>query len=97
MRSSAILLMAAAGAALLAVPAATVAERRGAAPVSAGERAFQKCYSCHALSDTDEGAPGPSLKGIVDRPVASWPRYDYSVVGQFEISPANLCQPRYMG
>jgi cytochrome c len=70
--------MAVGGAALLAVPAATVAERRDAAPVSAGERAFQKCYSCHALGDTDEGAPGPSLKGIVDRPVASWPRYDYS-------------------
>lgn len=71
-------LLAAGGLVLLALPAATIAQRDSAAPISKGERAFQKCYSCHALSNTGEGAQGPSLKGIIDRPVASWPGYDYS-------------------
>jgi cytochrome c2 len=78
MKAAAGLLMAAGGVALLGFPAASIAEGLGTAPVAAGERAFQKCYSCHALGDTDEGAQGPSLKGIVGRPVASWQGYDYS-------------------
>lgn len=62
----------------LAAPAWGTAQGSNAAPTNAGARAFQKCYSCHALGDTDEGAQGPSLKGIVGRAVASWPGYDFS-------------------
>lgn len=62
----------------LAAPAGGAAQGSNAAPASAGARAFQKCYSCHALGDTDEGAQGPSLKGIAGRAVASWPGYDFS-------------------
>jgi cytochrome c len=72
-------LLAAGGLALAAMSGATGAKGRDAGPVSAGERAFQKCYSCHALGDADEGAQGPSLKGVVGRKVANWPGYDYSL------------------
>lgn len=72
------LLVAAGGLALLLPHAASLAMEGSAAPVVAGERAFQKCYACHALGETDEGAQGPSLKGIVGRRIAAWPGYDYS-------------------
>lgn len=44
---------------------------------SAGERAFQKCYSCHSIADAED-LEGPSLSGIVGRPVAAQPGFDYS-------------------
>lgn len=85
MRRIAAAVLAAGALALLVMPPATIAQggqggsaASASAPASAGERAFQKCYSCHALGDTDEGAQGPSLKGILDRPVARWPGYEYS-------------------
>lgn len=78
MRLAGFALMVAGGAAVLAASSASTANGRAAPPVSAGERAFQKCYSCHALGDTEEGAQGPPLKGVVGRPVASWQGYDYS-------------------
>jgi len=78
MRRAAAMLLAAGGLVLAAVPGTTGAQGRCAAPVQSGERAFQKCLACHALGDTDEGAQGPSLKGIVGRKVAAWPGYGYS-------------------
>ena len=75
-------LLAVVGLALLAVPAAPakpVSRADGDLPAAIGKRAFQKCYACHALGDDDEGAQGPSLKGIAGRDVASWPGYEYSV------------------
>lgn len=63
---------AAALAALLALlPAATQAEE-------AGKRAFRKCYSCHSLDPAETGLPGPNLHGIVGRPAAADPDFDYS-------------------
>ncbi len=44
----------------------------------AGERAFQKCYSCHSLADSDATTQGPSLRKLIGRAVASDTRYDYS-------------------
>ena len=70
--------MTAGGLALLGMPASTIAQAGSVPPISKGERAFQKCYSCHALGEDDEGAQGPSLKGIVGRKVAARPGYDYS-------------------
>ena len=44
----------------------------------AGERAYQKCYSCHALEPRKNDLTGPSLHRIVGRSVAAEPGYDYS-------------------
>ena len=49
-----------------------------AAALAAGERAYQKCYSCHALEGPDPSTQGPSLRGIVGRPVAAEPGFAYS-------------------
>jgi cytochrome c len=45
---------------------------------SAGQRAYQKCYSCHATEPHENDLEGPSLHGVVDRKIASEPGYDYS-------------------
>ena len=42
-----------------------------------GERAYQKCYSCHSLGG-DEKLEGPVLGGIVGRRVAAQPGFAYS-------------------
>lgn len=49
----------------------------GQAP-SAGERAFEKCYACHSLAGPDPALQGPSLKGVVGRPIAAEPGFAYS-------------------
>ncbi len=48
------------------------------AKLTAGERAYQKCYSCHSLDGPDPAMQGPSLKGIVGRAVAADPGFAYS-------------------
>jgi cytochrome c2 len=45
---------------------------------SAGDQAFQKCYACHSLEGPDPNTEGPSLKGIVGRPVAAQAGFAYS-------------------
>ena len=52
--------------------------RGGAATLAAGERDYQKCYSCHSLAGPDPTTQGPSLKGIVGRAVAAEPGFAYS-------------------
>ena len=44
----------------------------------AGERAFQKCFSCHSVEKDETGLPGPSLFGIVGRRAAGAPDFEYS-------------------
>jgi cytochrome c len=44
----------------------------------AGERAFRKCYSCHSVDPAETGLPGPNLHGILGRPAAAEPGFDYS-------------------
>jgi len=63
------------GAAACAHAADPTAER---ATRAAGERAFQKCYACHSLEGPDPTTQGPSLKGIVGRPVAGEEGFAYS-------------------
>ena len=46
--------------------------------VPAGERAYQQCYSCHATEAGKHDLSGPSLHGIVGRPVAAVPGFDFS-------------------
>ena len=43
-----------------------------------GERAYQKCYSCHALEPGKNDLQGPTLYGVVGRAVAAEPGFDYS-------------------
>ncbi len=44
-----------------------------------GERAFQRCFSCHSV-DPDEKArlQGPSLYRVLGRPAAALANFDYS-------------------
>jgi cytochrome c2 len=69
-------------AAPLALLAAAACVQRAApgdaATLAAGERAYQKCYSCHSLDGPDPTTQGPSLKGIVGRAVAAEPGFAYS-------------------
>lgn len=43
-----------------------------------GARAFKYCANCHTLGSSEAARFGPDLKGIVGRPVASLPGYNYS-------------------
>jgi cytochrome c len=43
-----------------------------------GERAYQKCYACHALEPGKHDLSGPSLYRIVGRRIAAAPGFDYS-------------------
>lgn len=45
---------------------------------SDGERAFQRCYSCHSVNKGDTGLSGPNLYGLKHRPAGSDPDFDYS-------------------
>ena len=64
----------------LALLAALAATGRAHAEdaAEAGRRAFQKCYACHSLDPAERGLPGPNLVGIVDRPAAADPDFEYS-------------------
>lgn len=43
---------------------------------AAGEKIFGKCKACHKIDGTD--STGPHLNGVVGRPVASAPGFNYS-------------------
>lgn len=65
---------------LLALFTSTGAARGGDAPVGdtvAGERVFRKCGACHTAT-APENRVGPSLQGVVGRPVAHVESYGYS-------------------
>ncbi|MDP9422029.1 MAG: c-type cytochrome [Pseudomonadota bacterium] len=64
------------GAVLLAC--AAKAPQPTAEQLALGERAYQQCYSCHALEPGKNDLQGPTLHGIVGRPVAAEPGFDYS-------------------
>jgi cytochrome c len=48
------------------------------ADLALGERAYQKCYSCHALEPGAAKLEGPSLQRVVGRPIAAERGFDYS-------------------
>jgi cytochrome c len=44
-----------------------------------GERVFQRCYACHSVAANETAKlQGPSLRGVIDRPAAALPGFDYS-------------------
>jgi cytochrome c len=44
-----------------------------------GERAFQRCYSCHSVEPNETAKlQGPSLFQIIGRPAAAVPGFEYS-------------------
>jgi cytochrome c len=43
-----------------------------------GERAFQRCYSCHSVVKGEAGLSGPNLHALKDRPIASDQDFEYS-------------------
>lgn len=58
---------------LLSLPAPAQAQQR-----DAGERAFQKCISCHSVDRAEKELSGPNLAGIVGRRAASLANFAYS-------------------
>lgn len=43
-----------------------------------GEKHFIRCVSCHSMDAADPWAVGPHLQGIVGRPAAGLPDFDYT-------------------
>lgn len=43
-----------------------------------GERAFQRCYSCHSLDATETGLSGPNLDRLIGKPIAADRDFAYS-------------------
>ena len=63
----------------MAVAACAPKESRpGPEQLAEGERAYQKCYSCHALEPGRNDLTGPTLHGIVGRAIAAEPGFNYS-------------------
>jgi cytochrome c len=44
----------------------------------AGSIVFRKCMACPQLGEGAKNSTGPVLNGIVDRPIATYPGYNYS-------------------
>ena len=67
------------GPTLLAAATCAVAQpAEEGALVTRGQRLFLRCASCHDASGSAIAKMGPELKGVVGRPVASFPGYGYS-------------------
>jgi cytochrome c len=47
-------------------------------PRDAGERAFQKCYSCHSVDPKETDISGPNLAGVVGRRAAALANFQFS-------------------
>jgi cytochrome c len=45
---------------------------------SCNTQAFEPCLACHALTKDAGQKPGPQLVGVIGRPVAGDPAFDYS-------------------
>jgi cytochrome c len=57
---------------------ATVSATPAFADPVRGERAFQRCYSCHSVVDDGSKLQGPHLKGVIGRRAGALPGFDYS-------------------
>lgn len=50
----------------------------GAHAQDCARQAFAPCQACHALTQDTGQKPGPQLAGVIGRPVAGDPAFDYS-------------------
>lgn len=66
------LLLAAAAAVSLSVPAAQAQD------AAAGQRVFNQCAACHTRNEGGRNGVGPNLWGVVDRKAASVENFRYS-------------------
>jgi cytochrome c len=60
------------------VAAACLAAAVGARAQPCNVAAFEPCQACHALVPNAGQKPGPQLAGLIGRPVAGDPAFDYS-------------------
>ena len=60
------------------VAAALLAASGAARAQPCDVRAFEPCQACHALTKDAGQKPGPQLAGVIGRPVAGDPAFDYS-------------------
>ena len=66
----------------MVVVAAFVAAAGSARAETCDRQAFEHCQACHALTKDAGQKPGPQLAGVIGRPVAGDPAFDYSPVLQ---------------
>jgi cytochrome c len=46
---------------------------------AAGEKVFARCSICHQIGEKAQNQAGPVLNGVIGRPAAAVPNYDYSL------------------
>ena len=85
----------------------------GQATNQMGERAFQRCYSCHSVQKGENGLSGPNLRRLGKRPIAgdrifvyskafkafaaANPRWTPELLDRFLIDPEALVPGNQMG
>lgn len=62
------------GALALVIPAMACGQTTN----QSGERAFQRCFSCHSVVKGETGLSGPNLQGLTNRNIASDADFKYS-------------------
>ena len=68
-----------AGAAACAAPTPSAPPpSTSAAELALGERVYRRCYACHALEPGRNTPAGPTLYGIVGKPIAAESSFNYS-------------------
>lgn len=60
---------------------------------SCNVQAFEPCRACHALTKDAGMKPGPQLAGVMGRPVAGDPGFDYSPALQAARSKGDVWTP----
>ncbi|WP_417718718.1 c-type cytochrome [Salipiger sp.] len=63
---------------LLPATAALAESHAMAGDAAKGEKVFRKCMACHAVGADAKNKVGPELNGVVGRPIATAPDFDYS-------------------
>jgi cytochrome c len=84
-----------------AAPEKPIAVLLASASVEKGQSAAKQCQACHSFEKGGPNRVGPNLYGIVDRPRASYPGFNYSAAmkaksGQWTYDELNkfLANPR---
>ncbi len=67
----------AAGSGAAAAPAASLGTLLASADATAGAASAKKCGACHDFSEGGPNKVGPNLYGVVNRPIASHPGFEY--------------------